>query len=152
MKNIFKILFKLGFYFFGFILLILTLKLLIPKERVELEYPNKGRWKEHNREDFISAEECGICHQEIFNQWKTSGMANATLSSLLEFDLHKIALSMRDIQKRILNGVINAMHHWHWLNQSIYHLKIPLQNRALLVWFATQQLMQSRIQMQVIFL
>jgi len=71
------------------------LKLLIPKERVELEYPNKGRWKEHNREDFISAEECGICHQEIFNQWKTSGMANATMSSLLEFDLHKIALSMR---------------------------------------------------------
>ena len=95
MKKIFNFIFKLIFGAFASLIIFLTLKLLIPVERIELEYPNKGRWETHQRIDFISAEECGLCHQEIYNQWKSSGMANATVSSMLEFKLHEISLSMR---------------------------------------------------------
>ena len=95
MKNILLIILKYGLYLFSTIILLLTLKLFIFVDRKELEYPNKGRFSNYLRKDFISAEECGICHQEIFNQWKNSAMANATVSSLFEFDLHKLSLSLR---------------------------------------------------------
>lgn len=95
MKKILCKIFKFGLYLILLFLIILTIKFFIPVERINLEYPNQGRWSEHNRADFISAEECGICHQDIYNQWKTSGMANATNSSLVEFDLHRLALSIR---------------------------------------------------------
>lgn len=93
--KILKFISKLFLYSIGIIILFFTLKLLIPLDRKSLDYPNKGRWQNHQRNEFISAEECGICHQDIYQQWKESGMANATKSSLLEFDLHRLALSFR---------------------------------------------------------
>jgi hypothetical protein len=95
MKKIFSNTLKFFLIIFSMIIIFFTLKLLLPVNRIELEYPNKGRWESHNRTDFISAEECGLCHQEIYNQWESSGMANATKSALLEFKFHKLSLSMR---------------------------------------------------------
>jgi|GEM_PF-3490826 len=95
MKKLILFIGKFFIIFFSIIIIFFTFKLVLPVNRIDLEYPNKGRWESHQRIDFISAEECGLCHQEIYNQWKTSAMANATTSSMLEFKFHKLSLSMR---------------------------------------------------------
>jgi hypothetical protein len=74
--------------------------LIYPPAAPTHDYINRGERAKERRADHRSAELCKSCHEEIYDQWRSSWLSKAFHSSKLEIDLHAVTLDLRGIDVR----------------------------------------------------